>query len=236
MVVPKASGYHGRAFRATRGVTQGDILSPMIFNMVVDCIIKAWKREHPAVAAVVDTIFYADDGELFGEDPVALQEATDSFTDYCNQGGLRMNAAKMKALVTAPGPLTLGLSFPAYRFRMSGLGDAEQAWRAILVDCTECGRNLRSTSLQRHMETAHQVFQAPRPPLSRRLFEAGTCYMIDVPRRKPPIRTMCPVPNCNGHTTRLDDMRTHFLWHHPMDSVVIEAEGPQPKYPSVAST
>lgn len=33
----------------------------MIFNLVVDCIVKAWKKEHPTVAAAVDSIFYADD-------------------------------------------------------------------------------------------------------------------------------------------------------------------------------
>ena len=231
-VIPRASGYHGRAFRATRGVTQGDILSPMIFNMVVDCILKAWKIEHPAVAAVVDTIFYADDGELVSEDPVALQAATDSITDYCNRVGLKMNAAKTKALVTAPGPLYLGLSSPAYRFRMSGVGATERARRAMRVDCTICGQTFRATSLQRHMETAHQVFQVPRPPLSRRLFEAtGTCYVIDVPRSKPPTQTICPVPNCDGHSTRPDDMRTHFMWRHPTDSVLIEAEGLLPKCP-----
>ena len=233
-VIPRASGYHGRAFRATRGVTQGDILSPMIFNVVVDCIIKAWRREHPAVAAVVDTIFYADDGELISEDPVALQAATVSFTDYCNRVGLKMNSAKTKVLITAPGPLNLGLSSPAYRLRMSGVGVTERARRAMRVDCTVCGQEFRATSLQRHMVTAHQVFQVQRPPLSRRLFEGtgtGTCFTIDVPRSNPPTRTMCPVPNCVGHSTRPDDMRTHFMWRHPMDSVVIETEGLLPKCP-----
>ena len=125
-VVPRASGYHGRAFQATRGVTQGDILSPMVFNIVVDCIIKAWKMEHPEVASVVDTIFYADDGELASEDPIALQQATDSFTDYCSRVGLKMNAAKTRVMVTAPGPLNPGVSSPVYRLRMSGVGMTER--------------------------------------------------------------------------------------------------------------
>jgi hypothetical protein len=44
-VIPRASGYHGRCFRSFRGVTQGDIVSPMIFNIVVDCLIQKWKAE-----------------------------------------------------------------------------------------------------------------------------------------------------------------------------------------------
>jgi hypothetical protein len=36
----------------------------MIFNMVVDCILKAWKTEFAATAAQVEAISYADHGEL----------------------------------------------------------------------------------------------------------------------------------------------------------------------------
>jgi hypothetical protein len=81
-VIPRASGYHGRAFRGTRGVTQGDIISPMIFNLVLDCIIKAWKLEHPEKAEIIQAIFYADNGLLQTEDAEAIQEALDEFTEY----------------------------------------------------------------------------------------------------------------------------------------------------------
>ena len=35
-VVARQSGYYGEAFEAHRGVTQGDVISPTIFNIVVD--------------------------------------------------------------------------------------------------------------------------------------------------------------------------------------------------------
>eukprot|EP00978_Attheya_sp_CCMP212_P012920 scaffold32244_cov60-Attheya_sp.AAC.1 len=39
-IVAKASGYHGTLFRATHGITQGDPVSPTIFNIVIDAVIR----------------------------------------------------------------------------------------------------------------------------------------------------------------------------------------------------
>ena len=41
-VVARAGGYYGTAFRGERGVTQGDPLSPTIFNVVVDAVVRHW--------------------------------------------------------------------------------------------------------------------------------------------------------------------------------------------------
>jgi hypothetical protein len=42
LVVAKQGGHFGVAFPATRGVTQGDLVSPTIFNIVVDTIVWHW--------------------------------------------------------------------------------------------------------------------------------------------------------------------------------------------------
>ena len=41
-MVARAGGYYGTAFQGTRGVTQGDTLSPTIFNVVVDAAVRHW--------------------------------------------------------------------------------------------------------------------------------------------------------------------------------------------------
>ena len=41
-VVPRYNGFHGQALTATRGKTQVRILSPTLFNMVVDNVIRTW--------------------------------------------------------------------------------------------------------------------------------------------------------------------------------------------------
>ena len=38
----RAGGYYGAAFKGARGVTQGDPLSPTIFNMLVDAVVRHW--------------------------------------------------------------------------------------------------------------------------------------------------------------------------------------------------
>ena len=38
----QAGGYYGTAFKGARGVTQGDPLSPTIFNVVVDAVVRHW--------------------------------------------------------------------------------------------------------------------------------------------------------------------------------------------------
>ena len=41
-MVARAGGYCGTAFQGERGVTQGDPLSPTIFNVVVDAVVQHW--------------------------------------------------------------------------------------------------------------------------------------------------------------------------------------------------
>ena len=41
-MVARSSGYYGEAFKGARGVTQGDPLSPTIFNVVVDTVVRHW--------------------------------------------------------------------------------------------------------------------------------------------------------------------------------------------------
>ena len=38
----RQSGYHGKAFWTSHGVTQGDIISPTIFNIVGDAVVCYW--------------------------------------------------------------------------------------------------------------------------------------------------------------------------------------------------
>ena len=41
-VVDRAGGYYGVVFKSFRGVTQGELLSPTIFNVVVDAVVHHW--------------------------------------------------------------------------------------------------------------------------------------------------------------------------------------------------
>ena len=82
-MVARAGGYFGKGFKGGRGVTQGDPLSPTIFNVVVDAVVR-----HLITIAVTEeetrgergregrhkaALFYADDGMLASSDPQWLQ-------------------------------------------------------------------------------------------------------------------------------------------------------------------
>ena len=41
-MVARAGGYYGTGFKGARGVTQGNPLSPTIFNVVVDAVVCHW--------------------------------------------------------------------------------------------------------------------------------------------------------------------------------------------------
>ena len=94
---PKRSGYYGKSFRARRGVRQGDIISPMIFNIMVDAVVRHWK----ATKRGDDKCgFYADDGILAGLNSTHVQEGLDIVTASFATMGLKMNARKTEFLST----------------------------------------------------------------------------------------------------------------------------------------
>ena len=71
-MLARAGGYYGKAFKGERGVTQGDLLSPTIFNVVVDAVIRHWvnglvdkaeeKGETGREVRHQLAVFYVDDG------------------------------------------------------------------------------------------------------------------------------------------------------------------------------
>ena len=43
-MVARVGSYYGKGFKGGRGVTQGDPLSPTIFNVVVDAVVRHWLK------------------------------------------------------------------------------------------------------------------------------------------------------------------------------------------------
>ena len=71
-MVARAGGYYGTSFEGERGVMQGDLLSPTIFNVVVDAVVRHWVHGDMEEAEAQEgtgregwhqaALFYADDG------------------------------------------------------------------------------------------------------------------------------------------------------------------------------
>ena len=103
----KAGGYYGLEFQGSRGVTQGDPLSPTMFNVVVDAVVRHW------VAVMVEcaeersgrvqegrhqnALFYADDDMVASSDLRWLHGAFSTLVGLFNRVGLKTNAGKWSA-------------------------------------------------------------------------------------------------------------------------------------------
>ena len=237
VLVCRASGVYGEPFLAGRGVTQGGPLSPKLFNILVDAIVREWLHllypDYDTIESIPDellrtilAIFYADDAYLASRDAEELQRALDILVDLFDRVGLRTNTKKTQAMTCVPGKIRTRLSNASYsRWRM-GFQTAE-AWDSRPVECTRCGAKLKANSLASHMAKQHEVYVA---------YELGEEFLED--RDSVTFRTSrswdagagkwkyyCPFPDCPGEATTKWGLRRHFRDRHPRDSVDIDGEG-----------
>lgn len=78
------------------GVKQGDPMSPIIFNMVINRLLTSIPDDIGArIGGInVNAAAFADDMLLFASTPVGLQRSLDICTDYLSRCGLQVNAGK----------------------------------------------------------------------------------------------------------------------------------------------
>ena len=84
-------------------------MSPRIFNVMVDAIVREWLRQTPGDKAMTIGIdkeirsflaaFYADDRILQSQDPVPLQMSTDILIGLFERAGFKPNTSKMQEMV-----------------------------------------------------------------------------------------------------------------------------------------
>ena len=147
-VVARAGGYYGAAFKGARGVTQGYPLSPTIFNVVVDSMMRHW------VTVVVEgaeewgkcgqegrhnnDLFYADDGMVASLDPQWLQGAFITLIGLFGRVVLRTNSGKTVSMVYRPCQAAGTQLEVAYGRRVIGEGTSYRERQKGQVKCREC--------------------------------------------------------------------------------------------------
>ena len=93
----RQSGFFSRPFKVERGCTQGDTNSPIIFNLIIDAVLRMWKTSH--MFKETRACFYADNGLLEHTDPDLLQVDLNEMVLLLERFGLKTNELKTKFMI-----------------------------------------------------------------------------------------------------------------------------------------
>ncbi len=116
ILVCRAAGNYGTAFKAGRSVTQGGPLSAKLFNIMIDAIVREWfhqlrlgrkynKTEFAEYITTLFAIFYVDDVYLASWDPEFLQYALTHLVCLFEHIGLQTNTTKTQTMICIPGKI-----------------------------------------------------------------------------------------------------------------------------------
>ena len=129
-MVARAGGYYRTAFKGPSGVTQGDPLSPTIFNVVVDAVVRHWvtmatddaekRGERGKEVRHQAALFYADNGIVALSNPRWLQWEFNALVSLFERGGLRTNVGNTVSMVCRPCQAAGNQLEAAYGRKMTG--------------------------------------------------------------------------------------------------------------------
>ena len=108
----RQGGFFSQPVEANRGCTQGDIDSPIIFNVIVDAVIRSWKVNSDYRNS--KSCLYADDGLLEGTDAGDVQKDLDTIIDLFGKVGLKANESKTKFMVIRGAAAPRAMTTEAY--------------------------------------------------------------------------------------------------------------------------
>ena len=147
-------GYHGVPISLEHEIWQGDILSPLFLNIIVDCILHQWHHQTGP-----DTVgkFYADDGRIAGFTREIVQEDFEVLLDLFAHIGLCPNVSKTKAMVSVGHHHLDFMSNVMFKQRFDpDSGPTYRARKLAKIQCPYCSHAVSNQYLPtiRHMHGA----------------------------------------------------------------------------------
>lgn len=118
----KGDGWFVHNVRPARGVKQGDPMSPILFNLVIDRLLRSLPAHIGARldGVPVNAIAFADDMVLMASTPAGLQELLDVLTAYLSSCGMSLNPAKCLSLSLKGQPKSKTLVVEHRSFNIDG--------------------------------------------------------------------------------------------------------------------
>ena len=175
-----AGGNYGTAFQRHCRVTKGVPLSPTIFNVVVDAVIRHWGTvvgvTHEGVGQeglgtsiqALSKLFHTNDGIVALPERIRPQGVFDDLTGLFDRVGLRINDGKKVRMACSQCHTPHTWSTGAYTRQMMVRGILYRDWLRQRVQCPECGFDLAAGSLTPHRQRQHGFGRSkstPHPPL-----------------------------------------------------------------------
>lgn len=101
-------------FNITSGVRQGCIMSPMLFLVAIDWVMRKTVGNKQrgirwTITSLLEDLDFADDIALLSNNAEHLQRKTEDLSKYANQVGLKINKKKTKTMQLVPSPTVITL-------------------------------------------------------------------------------------------------------------------------------
>ena len=212
----RQGGFYSKPVDVDRGCTQGDVDSPIIFNIIIDAVLRKWKKEERYGGS--RAMFYADDGLIENNNNKCLQRDLTNIIKLFELLGLKTNESKTKFMVVRGPEAPKALKQEAYNRMKTGEGKSYLEKRKEEVECSICRKRMKGGSIKRHMLQQHGK-ETERYKDRRR----GTRERVEVEVVNGR-RNACPIPGCTGNSMDKFGMYRHFCYRHPEASVSVNGD------------
>ena len=139
----RVNGKLGAPFQSGRGVRQGCLLSPLLFDIVLDWVFRRAKDQLTPICHGTISLWglaYADDIALVAYTPDVLQRNLNVLQEHLQKVGLKISPAKTKAMSLVTRCRVLPLAIKSMRLGWLALVTQSEALTVLrMVRNTSCG-------------------------------------------------------------------------------------------------